>query len=1056
MMTREVKNLFRGIVTLSDGTPLEGASITIAGTGVAVASTDEKGLFFLEGSGDSMLIGVSYTGFQRKEIMITSGVSSKITMQPLITELSAVAVRSNGYQKIPQERATGSFVQIDNQLLNRRIGPTILERLENIASGLMFPNKNIPPYSTEAYISVRGRSTILANAQPLIVVDNFPYTGNINLLNPNDVENITILKDAAAASIWGAFSGNGVIVITTRKGKLNQALKVEANVNLTMGAKPDLYYSRNFLPSSEYIPVEQYLFDKGYYDDDLLNDYSYPLISPVVELLDKKRSGIMPAAVVDAEINRLKGVDRRKQFEKYLYRHSLNQQYAINMSAGGEHSSYLFSVGYDRNLHNTVGDANDRFTLNNHSIFNFWGKAELSTGVSLVMQENEIGIIHSIIPRGGKLAYSYLELADEKGNALAIPRDYRYSFVSNPPDEGLLDWTYRPLDEIRFADNIERRYHIRLNPGLKIPITNGLNMELRYQFEKQWSRVKNYQSEKTYETRNVINLFTQVVDGVLTRPLPIGGIMAESDGELTSNNYRVQLNYNRKFAGRHSLAAIGGFEQRGIVTEDETNIYAGYNKENSTYATNLDHSTYFDAYRYLGPGGYLPGGGTLKQFNNEFISYYGNMTYILDDKYKISGSMRFDQSNIWGINANQKGVPLWSAGLLWDISREKFYKSRIVPTLQLRATYGVNGNLDPTVSGRLVIVTNPIRNVAGLPSSAIANYPNADLTWEKSAMLNIGADFEIGNNILRGSIEYYRKNGKGLIGLVVPALQVGTDMIRTNSATMKGGGIDFSLSSINVNRKISWTSDFIFSYNWDEIVKYNFRSPLTTAITSADGSTEALVPIIGKPLYGIYSYEWGGLDPQNGDPIGFMGGQPSKEYDKLAGVGGSADIRYHGAARPTMFGAFRNTVSYKGLSLSVNFGFKLRYYFRRSGLSYESLFAKWHGHADYLSRWQKKGDEQWTHVPSMIYPLDGNRDYFYQYSEVLVEKAGHIRLQDIRFSYNLRPAFLSGSQGKYLQLYLYANNIGIVWRANKLKIDPDYVAGGPVPPSLAIGCKIVL
>ncbi|SHL88526.1 SusC/RagA family TonB-linked outer membrane protein [Chitinophaga sp. CF418] len=1048
--------IIRGIVTMPDGTPLDGATINIPGAGKAGTRTNEKGSFFLNNTGADSLIRISYTGFKTQDIRIKPTAVLRVVLEPVITDLAVVAVRSNGYQKIPAERATGSFVQMNNQLLNRRVGPTILERLEDVASGVLFPNKNIPPYSNEAYISIRGRSTILANAQPLIVVDNFPFTGDINLLNPNDVENVTILKDAAAASIWGAFSGNGVIVITTKKGKLHQPLKVEANTNITVGAKPDLFYNPAFLGSSEFIDVEKYLFDKGFYDADLSNNYNYPVVSPVVELLDKKRSGLIAASEADAAIDQLRKNDIRKDYKKYFYRNSVSQQYAVNISSGGDKSAYLLSVGYDRILSNKVTDATSRFTINNYSTFHLWDRVELSSGVSFVLNKANMDIGNiPITPGGGKnVYYPYAQLADAYGNTLPLPKDYRYSFISQLEGDGLLDWTYRPLDELKTIDNVERRYHIRFNPGIKINIVKGLNAEIRHQFEKQIGKAEYYYSTETYYTRNLINLFTQVDANGVTHPLPIAGIFEEGNKELTSNNYRAQLNFNRTFAGRHNIAAIAGFEQRETVTKENSYTFYGYNKENLSYNSQIDYNRYYDAYRYLGAGGYIPGGGLVTRYSNEFISYFVNAAYTLNEKYIASASMRLDQSNIWGVNTNQKGVPLWSAGVGWELSREPFYKSDWLPYLKIRGTYGYNGNLDPGTFGQLAIIYRNVNNITGLPQAGIVNRPNSRLRWEKIGTLNIGVDFETKNKILGGSIEYYRKKGDDLIGEQSIALQAGTTMFKGNFADMSGGGVDASLTSYNINRRVSWTTDFLFSYNWDKITGYSYFKGIRGVVLGGDGTMSALFPFVGKPVYGVYSYKSAGLDPENGDPQGYIAGKVSKDYNAILGSEDESNILYHGPARPTIFGALRNTVSYRHITLSVNLAYKLRYYFRRSSVMYNSLFSNWSGgHKDYLSRWQQPGDELHTNVPSLSYPGDSNREYFYQYSSVLVEKGDHIRLQDLRVAYSFAPSLLSKAGVKDIQLYFYANNVGIIWKANKAGLDPDYVMGYPAPRTFSLGCN---
>jgi len=1049
------QHVCKGIISAMDGTPLEGATISLSGARQLSTRTNEKGYFFFADAGNDSIMRISYTGFKTRDIRIGSSRVFNIVLEPLITDLAVVAVKSNGYQRIPPERANGSYVQINNQLLNRRVGPTLIDRLEGIASGVLFPNKNIPPNSNESYITIRGRSTILANAKPLIVVDNFPYNGDINLLNPNDVESITILKDASAASIWGAFSGNGVIVITTKKGKLNQPLKLEFNSNVTISSKPDLYYNPNFLGASEFIDVEKYLFDQGFYDADLTNDYSYPLISPVVELLNKKRNGEISAAEADAQINQYRTYDIRKDYEKYFYRNAVNQQYALNLSSGGERGSYLMSVGYDKQLNSVRENSRERFTIDNYGMFNLADRVEFTAGVSFVsdvMDGNKE--IVNLNPGGIKMNYyPYAQLADANGNALALPKDYRYSFISQLHQDGLLDWTYRPLDELKEMDNVTRSYHLRFNPAIKLNIVNGLNVEIRYQFEKQLSKRNDYQSLKRYDTRNRINLFTQVRDGVVSNPIPLGGIMNAFESDLTVNNYRAQLNFNRTFGKRHNIAALAGTEQRLTVTEENINTYYGYNKEYLTYNNDLDYTTYFDAYMYLAEAGYIGTGSAVNKYNNAFISYYGNVAYTLDRKYCVTASARLDQSNLWGIETNQKGVPLWSTGLGWNLSEEAFYKWRALPYLKVRATYGYSGNLDPNLSGVLVIAYLPSPSIWRLQSARIARFPDPHLRWERTGILNTGVDFETRNKIMNGSIEYYYRKGKDLIGDQYFPMQVGPTLVRTNSANMKGGGLDLKLTSYNISQQFSWTTDFLFSYNWDKVTGYKSESTMKGLVLSGDGSTSVVSNVVGRPVYSVFGYKWAGLDPQTGDPVGYLNGKPSKEYDEILNNSYPSDIRYIGPARPAYFGALRNTFDFKNISLSVNLTYKMGYYFRRSSIAYNALFNGWIGHRDYSNRWQHPGDETLTNVPSMTYPQSDYRDGFYQSSEILVEKGDHIRLQDIKLSYTLGQGLRKSSILSDVQFYLYANNLGLVWKANKYGLDPDYSTGYPTPRSFSIGFK---
>ncbi|WP_313262747.1 SusC/RagA family TonB-linked outer membrane protein, partial [Sphingobacterium multivorum] len=319
-----------GLVLGDDGRPLRGASVRVKGTEIA-AMTDAEGRFSIAGTADDVVLTVSYIGYQSREIS-AQGNDMIIRLTFLSSVIDEVSVVSTGYQTLPKERVTGSFVQLDNVILNRRVSTGILDRIEDIVPGLLFSknNSNLNFYSFQSPITIRGQSTIMGNANPLIVVDNFPYDGDINSINPNDVETITVLKDAAAASIWGSRAGNGVIVITTKKGALEQPVRVSFNSNITVGGKPDLFYQPQ-MTSADFIDVEKMLFSQGYYTPFETSGAGQAL-TPVVELLIAKRDKLISEQEADAAIESYKNYDTRNDLKKYALRNSLSQQYALSLS----------------------------------------------------------------------------------------------------------------------------------------------------------------------------------------------------------------------------------------------------------------------------------------------------------------------------------------------------------------------------------------------------------------------------------------------------------------------------------------------------------------------------------------------------------------------------------------------------------------------------------------------------------------------------------------------------------------------------------------------------
>ena len=256
---QQKKTVTGRITSSQDNAALPGVNVIIKGTTLGT-STNSDGIFTIEASDHQTLI-FSFIGYKQMELPVGDHDNFDIQLEEDIATLGEITIVSTGYQQLPKERVNGSFVQIDNRLLSRRVSTHLLARLEDVTSGLIF-NRNIA--GEENDISIRGMSTINSQTQPLIVIDNFPFEGDINTLNPNDVESITILKDAAAASIWGARAGNGVIVITTKRGASNQAAKVSFNSNVTITQKPDLFYQSK-MSSAQMIENERRLFYKGYY-----------------------------------------------------------------------------------------------------------------------------------------------------------------------------------------------------------------------------------------------------------------------------------------------------------------------------------------------------------------------------------------------------------------------------------------------------------------------------------------------------------------------------------------------------------------------------------------------------------------------------------------------------------------------------------------------------------------------------------------------------------------------------------------------------------------------
>lgn len=1007
--------------------------------------SDRNGFFeFVINRDFPITISISHIGFKDTTLIIETIPQNtiEIALRPINTLLNEVMV-STGIHKIPKERATGSFDLIDNDLFNRQSSTDVLSRLDGIASSVMFDNR---PNVGGNNLSIRGLSTIYSNTRPLIILNNFPYEGDINNINPNDVENITILKDATASSIWGARAGNGVIVITTKKGGKNQKATIAFNANTTFIQKPDMM-QLPYMSSLEYIGVEKMLFDNSFYNAN--EQLGYVPLSPAVELMYKNKRGLLSDEDLQLNLNELGKYDIRRDLNKYVYRHGVNQQYSLNVSGQEKNINYYLSGGYDNNT-STIDGRYKRYNLKSDNSFRLTDKLSLDAALFFTNTLNETGRPTSFS------AIPYMRIADDNGNALAIDRYYRSSYVQTVEAKGLLNWEYRPLDELNLVNNKQKTNSLIVNTGLNYDIGKGLNAELKYQYENAQGVGKDIRSVESYYTRDMINNYTQVGQGSeLFRAIPLGDILHESTNNFNSQSLRLQLNYTKTW-NRNQLTGLVGTEARQATTTTSQSSQYGYNPNILTTAA-VNYDLDYKLYNPRGGISKIPRPYGMSETNDRFTSIFSNWAYTYDSRYNLNISARQDGSNLFGVKSNQKFTPLWSIGGSWHLTNEQFMNIAWIDLLKLRTTFGYSGNLNRNVSALPIMRYESGGNLINTPYGVLVNPPNENLRWERNQQFNLGIDFNILNQRLSGTLEYYHKKNTDLIGYMPidqttgamnPVSSRGFSYLG-NSASMVGNGVDVQLQSINIRKAFTWQTNLLYSKVNTKITEYLAE---TRVLDNYINGGLVVSPIIGKPVYSIYALRWAGLDPETGAPMGFLHGEISKDYVSIRNETTPEDLVYYGSATPTHFGSLRNTFSWRGLSLSLNISYKLGFYFRRNSVFYNAIFNGTGTHSDFSLRWQKPGDELITNVPSMMYPNDPNRDgFFYPRAEVLISKGDNIRLQDINLSYQMK-AWREKLKMQRLEVFMYATNLGILWKSDNHKVDPEFGNLSPLR-TISLGLK---
>ena len=1053
--------IYKGKITDEDGKPMAGATVKIIGSARSTFSTS-TGSFGIYGPRKGT-IEVTYIGYLNKQITLNGLNPSEpiiVSMHPGNNNLGEVNIVSTGYQDIGKERVTGSFEVVTKEQLQHSSDPNIIKRLEGITTSMNFNNQLIPVNSARlssastsitrsplANLTIRGRNTLNFNQVSgdnqsglvLVVIDGIASPYSIDNINPDDVENITVLKDAAAASVWGSRAANGVIVVKTKRGGYDKAMNISFNANWNISEKMDLFYNK-VMSTSDYIDAQIFHFysAKPNVSNPNLNS-PQPFLSPVAEILGRQQNGQINAAQSKIELDALRGNDIRKDFDKYILRNASTQNYSLGIDGGGKMIAYRLSLAYNKGSENTVANNNERISLAYNTSLKLSKKLSLSGGVTYSVRKSEQQSVEQAIRADYSIPYyPYTRLADDAGNPVSIPYKYRPSFIqllANTYGSKIQDLTFIPLKNIDEGYYRTSLKNLNFNAVGNYNITEFLSANVIYNYGLDDNRDNSLMRKNSFYARDLVSYYTSPA-GV--QSIPNGGIYNTGVSSSHSQALRAQLNFDSQWNPKHSINAIAGIELAENYYKGGSYNFYGYNEHNLFSDNQLDfknpvpvlYSTFF------GNTGYIP--YTTSIFNEgrgRTFSNYANVAYTYNNRYTFSASIRRDLSSAFG---NKPGTPFFSFGGKWNLSEEKFYTWDFLPIVQLRSTFGYNGNVNPVITPFPVIsYSTTTQNNQLLFASTGTAATNNRLRPEKTGILNLGVDFAFKNRKISGTFEYYNKRTMDLIASNTLDPTTGFNRLNYNTASTQGWGTDFSISSQNLAvEKFSWTTNGLFSYNRVKVTKVFTATPRNT------GNIISGVPFYneGADLSRLYAYYWAGLDPIAGNPMGYVNGVPVvlnnvTKYNAINNQPVSA-AHYMGSAVPVYYGSIRNSFRYAGLSVSANVLFKFGYYFRRQNIvDYGSLFGSTQAiqGSEYAMRWQKPGDERFTNVPALVYPA-AIGDIFYRYADINVLKADHARLQEVNISYNLTK------KNKFIKnprIYANITNLGVIWRANKKGIDPD-------------------
>ncbi|RWU10633.1 SusC/RagA family TonB-linked outer membrane protein [Pedobacter chitinilyticus] len=1062
----------KGKVVDEAGHPLVGATISIL---VQESSEDEKtgdfsmsikgrkaitvtnaaGEFELKNVAEQAYVIISYIGYQDYSIKAAKDLG--IIKMKLSGKLQEVVV-TTGYQQISKERSAASFAKPDmNVVADRATSNNIIQRLDGLVPGLVINNS---PTSGKQQYLIRGLSTLsnvqnYASATPLFVVDGIPIA-DISSINPQDVQDISVLKDATASSIWGARASNGVIVITTKKGSKNQQLRISYNAFTNFQGRPNISYFP-MMNSAQYLQASKETFDPI--------NYTYsPIYTPVSGNTgyspDRKiewdfAKGLISAAVRDAKLDSLAGIDNLSQMKDIFYRPQVLMNHTLSLSGGTERYVNYTSISYHNNQSYIPGNSDNTYKINTRHDYTFNPNIKAYFIADLTNQRTASS--RAVTPDNRFLPYQLFQ--DASGNSIDM------SYLGYTPIEAIAaletltgrSLRYNPIDNQRTGMSDSKAFTARLTSGLTINLYKGLRYEGVFGYLRGANRSTSYDDNTNYNQNIQILQFAQNNGGTIKYNLP------NINGKYGTTNYtdenwtiRNQLVYDYTSKNRlHELSILAGYEaqeQKNIATSSSV---FGYNVTAQT-STLIDYNT-LTATGIA--GGIIPtlGGNarlsetpfTQSEALQRFKSFYGNVGYTFDKRYTLNASWRQDKSNLFGINKSAQRKPAWSVGGKWTLSNEPFLKGNAtVNTLATRITYGIGGN-SPTPgksANQDVLVASTNVNVPGGQAYSVQTPGNKNLTWEQTRTLNVGLDFSLFHSRLSGSLDFYQKKSSDLIGPLSVNPFTGFPTIVGNVGNISNSGMEASIQSVNINsHDFKWNSSFTLSYNKNKVTKINL---LTAVVTGRDQINAQYLQ--NYPAFSVFAFNYAGLDASGNPLVRLANGSASLGMTN-ATTPLANDALFKGVFQPSWNGGLSNTFGYKHISLNINIIYNLgNVMFRDVNTIYtEGLrapgfignqnFQSGNLRTDFANRWQKPGDEFITDIPSYRNLTDHakrNTDY-YRYGHTNIVSAAYMKIRDLSIAYTFSKTLLSKLKIEGLSLRAGMSNI-MLWKANDYGIDPEF------------------
>ena len=1076
------KNLtVKGVVTDDIGEPLVGAYVVVKGTknGVTVGLDGDYTLSNVPGNA---VLQFSFVGFETLEIAVNNRAIVNTQMVMGAETLENVVI--TGFQNVKKENFTGASVKVQADQIAIKGLSDVSRMLEGSVAGVSIQNVS-GTFGSAPKVRVRGSTSISGENKPLWVIDGIIHEDIVNVsnddltsgdpatllgsavagLNSNDIESIDVLKDASATALYGARAMNGVIVVTTKRGK-SGVPSITYSGNYTVQLKPT-YGDYDIMNSADQMSIYAELERKGYLNTNIVNWSNSGVYGKMYNLINTYDETTGKFGLENT-------VEARKQFlSRYayantdwfdvLFKTTLINEHSLSISGGSDRSKSYASLSFYNDGGWTIADAVNRYTANLRNDYQLSDKFRVGVQVvGSVRQQKAPGtlsrrsnVVEGSYDRDFDInPFSYalntsraLTAYDEDGNLEYFTRNYApFNIINELQNNGIR------LNVIDLKGQLESTWNI--TKDLKWDFTGALRYvksDREHRIEEGSNMAEAYRAAGNSTIRSNNKFLYKDPDNPNAEAivvLPYGGFYNKNENLLLSYDFRNSLSYSKEI-GKHFINALVGQQVKYADRQVFSMTGYGYQYDQGGVPF-IDYKilkqmveSNFDYY------------GMTESYDR-FAAFYANADYTFDKRYVLSGTVRYEGSNNLGKSRTARWLPTWNVSAKWNVNNESFMEDTAgwLDYLALRTSYGLTASMPPAANASAIFYnTSPNRPYTDELESIIQleDLANSELTWEKGKILNIGMDFSIFKRRFDIVLDYWIRNSYDLIGSIRTS-GIGGEMTKVaNYADMKSSGIDIGLGVIPVKvGDFEWKINFTYGLSNTKITNYKSEPRIYDLVKPNGGNLE------GYPVRSLFSIEFAGLDPETGIPT-FINekGEISKEvYLQSTDIG---YLKYEGSVEPTYIGGIGNNFKYKNLTLNVFFTFQ-----GGNKIRLNPIFKTSYSDLDAMSkvfndRWLIPGEEEITNVPSIVdayiksselsgvYPFNS-----YNYSDQRVAKGDFMRLKNVSLTYTLpRKTIDKIKMFKSLSFTFAATNLCLIYSDKKLNgQDPEFFNSGGVAQPL--------